>query len=155
MTTLETTDLKTRVAEWTQKYADAITQNFKEYSISMLERNLERSDYDYPDYAQSQLDEINNGTANLYWYKIKTGKRFFKIIQMEYNEASEYYNRKAGYREGSVHSFVDRNTGEVFKSASWRGPAKHVRYDMRIIKDREFLHNPSNVYWAGGYLYMR
>jgi len=151
MTTLETTDLKTRVADWTQKYADAITQNFKEYSVSMLERNLERSDYDYPDYAQSQLDDINNGTANLYWYKIKTGKRFFKIIQMEFDT---FQNRNE-YREGSVHSFVDRNTGEVFKPASWRGPAKHVRYDMRIIKDREFLHNSSNVTWAGGYLYMR
>ena len=151
MTTLQTTDLKTRVADWTQKYADAITQNFKEYSVSMLERNLERSDYNYPDYAQSQLDEINNGTANLYWYKIKTGKRFFKIIQMEFDT---FQNRNE-YREGSVHSFVDRNTGEVFKPASWRGPAKHVRYDMRIIKEREFLHDPSNVTWAGGYLYMR
>ena len=151
MTTLQTTDLKTRVAEWTQKYADAITQNFKEYSISMLERNLARADYDHPEYAQEQLDEINNGTANLYWYKIKTGKRFFKIIQMEFDT---FQNRNE-YREGSVHSFVDRNTGEVFKPASWRGPAKHVRYDMRIIKDREFLFNPSNVYWAGGYLYMR
>ena len=24
-----------------------------------------------------------------------------------------------------------------------------------LIKDREFLHNPANTDWAGGYLYMR
>ena len=26
--------------------------------------------------------------------------------------------------------------------------AKHVRFDMRIIKEREFLHNPKNTDWV-------
>ena len=56
---------------------------------------------------------------------------------------------------GGVHSFVDRKTGEVYKPASWRGPAKYVRFDLRIIKDREKLHNPLFTGWAGGYLYLR
>ena len=51
--------------------------------------------------------------------------------------------------------FVDRVTGEVYKPAGWKAPAKHVRFDMRIIEHREFLHNPKNVGWAGGYLYLR
>ena len=55
----------------------------------------------------------------------------------------------------SVHAFVDKKTGEVYKPASWRGPAKHVRFDLRLIKDRELLHNPKFTDWAGGYLYMR
>ena len=38
---------------------------------------------------------------------------------------------------------------------SWAAPAKHVRYDLRIIKEREFLFNPDNTTWAGGYLYLR
>jgi len=54
-----------------------------------------------------------------------------------------------------VTAFIDKNTGEVYKPASWKAPAKHVRFDMRIIKEREFLHNPKNVDWAGGHLYMR
>ena len=74
---------------------------------------------------------------------------------MEYNEANEYYNRKAGYREGSVHAFVDKKTGQVYKPASWQAPAKHVRFDLRIIKEREFLFNSNNTGWAGGYLYLR
>jgi len=147
MTTLETTDLKTRVAEWTQTYANAITQNYREYHLNMLTRQ----GHPYPEYAKQQLDEIDNGTANLMKFKVKTGKRYYKIVQMEFDT---FQNRNE-YREGSVHAFVDRNTGEVFKPASWAAPAKHVRYDMRIIRERNFLHDPSNVTWAGGYLYMR
>ena len=47
--------------------------------------------------------------------------------------------------QGSVTAFIDKNTGEVYKPASWKAPAKHVRFDLRIIREREFLHNPKNV----------
>ena len=60
-----------------------------------------------------------------------------------------------GYREGSVHAFVDKKTGQVYKPASWQAPAKHVRFDLRIIREREFLFNSNNTGWAGGYLYLR
>jgi hypothetical protein len=53
----------------------------------------------------------------------------------------------------SVHCFVDKNTGEMYKSASWKSPAKGVRYDLRLIKDREWLL--SNADWASNYLYAR
>ena len=145
-------DIETRVAGWVQTYADTITKNYRDYHIRTLKGNLSGN---YPEYAREQLDEIENGTAKLMYFKIKTGKKYYKIVQMEYNEASEYYNRKAGYREGSVHAFVDKKTGQVFKPASWQAPAKHVRYDLRIIKEREFLFNPDNTTWAGGYLYLR
>ena len=52
-----------------------------------------------------------------------------------------------------VHAFVDRKTGEVYKPASYKAPAKHVRYDLRIIKEREACLN--NADWAGSYLYLR
>ena len=144
--------IESNVSKWVQTYADAITKNYRDYHIHTLKGNLSGN---YPEYAREQLDAIENGTANLYWYKIKTGKKFYKIVQMEYSEASEYYNRKAGYREGSVHAFVDKKTGQVYKPASWQAPAKHVRFDLRIIKEREFLFNSNNTGWAGGYLYLR
>ena len=150
MTTLETTDLKTRVADWTQKYADAITKNYFDYHMN----NLTREGHPNPDYANEQIAEIENGTANLLKFEVRVGRKYYKIVQSEFEtwNGSKYYQQ---YRDSSVHSFVDKETGEVFKPASWNRPAKHVRYDMRIIKDREFLHDPNNVYWAGGYLYMR
>ena len=54
-----------------------------------------------------------------------------------------------------VHAFVDKNTGEVYKPASWKSPAQYVRFDMRIINQREQLHNPRFTDWAGGHLYLR
>ena len=140
--------IEDRVAGWVQTYADTITKNYRDYHIRTLKGNLSGN---YPEYAREQLDEIENGTAKLYWYKIKTGKKFYKIVQMEFDT---FQNRNE-YREGSVHAFVDKQTGQVYKPASWQAPAKHVRYDFRIIREREFLFNSNNTDWAGGYLYLR
>ena len=141
-------DIETRVAGWVQTYADTITKNYREYHIHTLKGNLSGN---YPEYAREQLDAIENGTANLMKFKVKTGKKYYKIVQMEFDT---FQNRNE-YREGSVHAFVDKKTGQVFKPASWQAPAKHVRYDLRIIKEREFLFNSNNTGWAGGYLYLR
>jgi hypothetical protein len=70
-----------------------------------------------------------------------SGKKYHKIIMID----------NGGQR--SVHAFVDKKTGEVYKSASWRQPAKGVRYDLRLIRDREYLF--AHADWAGAYLYMK
>ena len=84
-------------------------------------------------------------------FRMEFGRKYIKIIQQNYDTFRDINE----YRDGGVHAFIDKNTGEVYKPASWRGPTKGVRYDMRLIKHRDFLHNPANVDWAGGYLYMR
>ena len=141
-------DIETRVAGWVQTYADTITKNYRDYHIRTLKGNLSGN---YPEYAREQLDEIENGTAKLMYFKIKTGKKFYKIVQMNFDT----FQNLNEYREGSVHAFVDKQTGQVYKPASWQAPAKHVRFDLRIIKEREFLFNSNNTGWAGGYLYLR
>ena len=140
--------IEDRVAGWVQTYADTITKNYRDYHIRTLKGNLSGN---YPEYAREQLDEIENGTAKLMYFKIKTGKKYYKIVQMNFDT---FQNRNE-YREGSVHAFVDKQTGQVYKPASWQAPAKHVRYDLRIIREREFLFNSNNTGWAGGYLYLR
>ena len=70
----------------------------------------------------------------------ETGRKYHKIVM---NAAGS----------NSVHAFVDKKTGQVYKSASWKAPAKGVRYDLRIIEQREWLLE--NADWAGGYLYLR
>jgi len=82
----------------------------------------------------------NNNSSSDYKFYIESGRKYHKII-MDAN----------GSR--SVHAFVDRKTGEVYKSASWKSPAKGVRYDLRLIEQREWLLE--NADWAGGYLYQR
>ena len=151
-------DLQRRVENWVIEYCDALEENFKQYSIRSYKRNIENPtevSKDHTSYYIEQLQKIEDGTENLYKWDYKVGKKFIKVFNLQYHEASEYYGTKAGYRAGSVTAFIDKNTGEVYKPASWKSPAKHVRFDMRIIRHREFLHNPKNVDWAGGHLYMR
>ena len=140
--------LRENVKVWTEQYCDAITQNYKEYHIRTLNGNLSGN---YPEYAQKQLDELENGTAKLMKFRIQEGRRYYKIIQQNYDT----FQDRNEYRDGSVHSFVDKNTGEVYMAASWSSPAKHVRFDMRVIRDRTLMHTPSFVTWNTGYLYMR
>ncbi len=147
-------DLQRRVENWVIEYCDALEENFKQYSIDSYKRNIESPSNvtkGYKSYYQEQLEKIENGTANLYKFDYKVGKKFIKVFNLQYDT---FQNRNE-YRAGSVTAFIDKNTGEVYKPASWKAPAKHVRFDLRLIKDREFLHNPKNVDWAGGHLYMR
>jgi hypothetical protein len=56
-------------------------------------------------------------------------------------------------RRDSIHAFIDKKTGEVYKPASVKAPAKGARYNLLLIKDREYLLEKAD--WAGGYLYIR
>jgi hypothetical protein len=82
----------------------------------------------------------NNNSSSDYKFYIESGRKYHKLI-MDAN----------GSR--SVHAFIDRKSGEVYKSASWKSPAKGVRYDLRLIEQREWLLE--NADWAGGYLYAK
>ena len=149
-------DIQRRIEDHVAKYCNALEENFKQYSINSYKRNIgEGRMPEHHSYYKEQLDAIENGTANLYKFDYQVGKKYIKVFNLQYSEANDYYNRPAGYRAGSVTAFIDKQTGEVYKPASWKAPAKHVRYDLRLIKDREFLHNPANTDWAGGHLYMK
>ena len=136
--------LSERVLDWTQTYCESLTENYKQHSISMHQNFTS-------EWSKEQLDAINNGTANLTNFVIKNGRKYYKIMQREFDT----FQDRNEWREGSVHAFVDKNTGEVFKPASYNAPAKHVRYDLRVINDRVKLHDPRYTGWSGGYLYMR
>ena len=149
-------DIQRRIEDHVIKYCETLEENFKQYSLRSYKRNIEEQRFpENTKYYQERIDEINNGTANLYKFTFKTGKKFHKVYFLEYQDANEYYNRKAGYTAGSVHCFIDKKTGEVYKAASWKAPAKIVRFDLRLIGDREFLFNPNNISWSGGHLYLR
>ena len=142
---------RTFIKSYVNDYADAITENYRRYHINTLNGNLHGN---YPEYAREQLDAIENGTANLMWFKVYSGKRYYKIVQQEFEtwEKSRYYGQ---YRDSSVHCFVDKETGDVYKPASWSAPAKHIRFTFQNVDHLKFLLNPDNVGWAGGYLYIR
>ena len=147
-------DLQKRVENWVNEYCNALEENFKQYSINSYKRNIDNPTSvteGYKSYYQEQLEKIENGTANLYKWYYKVGKKFIKVFNLQYDT----FRGRNQYKAGSVTAFIDKNTGEVYKPASWKAPAKHVRFDLRIIREREFLLNPKNCDWAGGHLYMR
>lgn len=53
----------------------------------------------------------------------------------------------------SVHAFICRHTGAVYKPASWRAPAKYARYNL--LDDVSFQQCLDRCDWAGGYLYLK
>ena len=150
------TTLEERVLEWTETLCESLAENYKMYHRRMIEANAQRFNadgerQDLSEYAQQQLDALNNGTFKGMRFRIQSGKKYHKIIQQDFDT----FRDRNEYRDGGVHAFVDKKTGEIYKAASWKSPAKHVRYDMRIINQREYVLNPHNCGWSGGYLYMR
>ena len=140
---------KSFIKSYTEDYCKAITENYKIYHTDSMKR-MAASDPD-SSYPKKELQRIEDGTANLMKFEIREGKKYYKIVQVEFDT----FQGRNEYRDSSVHSFVDKNTGDVYKPASWKAPAKHVRYSFQSPEDIRFLLNPINVGWAGGYLYMR
>ena len=117
---------------------EALKDNYRQYSIRGHQRSVERNES--VEHHQQRIDELRNGILPID-YVIESGKKYHKVIMVD------------GGSSRSVHAFVDKNTGEVYKSASWKSPAKGVRYDLRLIADREYLLK--NADWSGGYLYAK
>ena len=111
----------------TQDAKNTIQLNIRKYCLMLcdaLEHDFKRR---YPN-------------ADPYKFSIQSGRKYHKILKTDSGEGA------------SVHAFVDKKTGEVYKPASWKAPAKHVRFDLRLIKDREWLFENADCF--GGYLYM-
>ena len=140
---------RTFIKSYTQDYCKAITENYKIYHTDSMKR-MAASDPD-SSYPKKELQRIEDGTANLMKFEIREGKKYYKIVQVEFDT----FQGRNEYRDSSVHSFVDKNTGDVYKPASWKAPAKHVRFTFQKPEDIRFLLSPINVDWAGGYLYLR
>ena len=136
--------LDQKIEKWVWQYCRSLEQNYEDYHVRMA------SNYT-SDYSKKQLEDVKNGTANLMKFRMESGRKYWKIIQQDYDT----FQDRNEYRDGSVHAFVNKKTGEVYKPASWKSPAKYVRFDLRIINDRAKLHDSKFTDWAGGYLYLR
>jgi hypothetical protein len=80
-------------------------------------------------------------------FNIVRGTKYYKIIQRN------VIRNNLGSYEGSVHAFIHRQSGAVYKPASWKAPAKHVRYNL--LDDVSYETCLLKADWAGSYLYMK
>lgn len=81
-------------------------------------------------------------------FRVDCGRKFDKIVQTY-----------KGGNIGSVHAFVEKNTGMLIKAATWKAPQKSVkhptglavRYDISTADG--FNHALMQADRFGGYLY--
>jgi len=129
--------IQLNVIKHTWELCEALRQNYIDYSIKSHQRSLERGES--VDYHEACIADLKNGKCD-YDFTFESGRKYHKVIMHTENQRS-------------VHCFIDKKTGGVFKSASWRSPAKGVRYDLRIIEQREWLFQHAD--WSGQYLYLK
>lgn len=78
-------------------------------------------------------------------FEVEMGKKYYKMIEVTH-PGSERAGR-------SVHAFISRQTGAVYKPASYRGPAKIARYNL--LDDISYQQCLDRADWCGAYLYLR
>ena len=122
----------------TQDARNTIQLNVRKYTLMLCDA-LEDN------FKSRNRGEVAGRPAPEYKFQIETGRKYYKIMMVVPNEGR--------IPSRSVHAFVDQKTGDVYKPASVKAPAKGVRYNLLLINDREWLLE--NADWAGGYLYRR
>lgn len=123
------------VLSHTLSLCEALKQNYIDYSIRSHNQHFQHDGN--AKYHNEQIEKLRKGICD-YEFTIETGRKYHKIIM-----------NTRGNR--SAHAFVDKKTGEMYKTASWKAPAKGVRYNLMNDKEREWLFQHAD--WAGSYLY--
>jgi hypothetical protein len=143
--TLAKEQIAIKVLKHTEQLCEALKDDFKRYSIrshfASIARAIQEGDQQSViDYHNRCIDDIKD-EIGIYQFVIESGRKYHKIVMIT----------EGGAR--SVHAFVDKKTGEVYKSASWKSPAKGVRYNLLMIPSREECLMRAD--WSGSYLYLR
>lgn len=103
----------------------------------VLERTAQLINALQADYEKLRGPDVREEALD---HELAIGKKYIKLIQISWGSRS-------------IHAFIDRTTGEVYKPASFKAPAKHVRY--KLLDDQSFQQCIDAADWAGGYLYMK
>lgn len=94
-------------------------------------------------YHSQQIAKIYETGADAEFYLDPSPRKYYRLV-MRY---------LTGNKQRSVHAFIDKATGDVYKPASWKSPAKHIRYNLLDDKSRELCYSKCD--WSGAYLYLR
>lgn len=130
---------KDKVLEYTQKLCNVLRTNYQSHIIETHRRFLEKGEN--VEFHQKQIERLSEG-EDIDDFTYVIGKKYAKIIHISSHGGAK-----------SAHAFVDMNTGDVYKSASWRAPSKIIRFNLLDDKSREEAYK--NADWSGGWLYCR
>ena len=97
-------------------------------------------------WQNTQAKKIENAITWETKYIYETGRKYFKVVRVE----DEY---KSNDEHRCVEAFIDRQTGDIFKPASWNKPAKGVRFNL--LDQDSLFELFENLDPFGGHLYKR
>jgi len=93
------------------------------------------------------VDAVESGHSSFYQVAPYVGKRYIKLIsalvQSRADNVLTYFNR-------SVYMFIDKETGNIYKPASAKTPAKGIRFHIDQLVEQPALCDP-----YGSFLYKR
>jgi len=117
-----------------------MTQTFQEYKEQADARHT--IELKIVAHCYDLCDVLTKRAPKDYFFSLdSSGRKYHKVFM------------HIGDRRDSIHAFIDKKTGSVYKPASVKTPAKGERYNMLIINSREQMLERCD--WAGGYLYLR
>jgi len=91
---------------------------------------------------QWKVDSIESSRSVYTQLEMEVGRKYIKILSYLSDNGDKIRGR-------SVWMFVDKNTGECYKPASYKAPAKGVRYLITQLTDNPHICDP-----YGSFLYL-
>ena len=124
------------VLDYTVLLCEVLRTNYQSSAIQRHRDSIEKGEL--VEYHRKEIDKLCEGEG-IAAFEINKGRKYYKIVMKE----------RSG--NGSVHCFVDMNSGAVYKPASFNSPAKGIRYYLLDDTSRETLLRRAE--YSGGYLY--
>jgi len=90
-----------------------------------------------------KVDSIESGRSFYTRLTYEVSKKYIKVFSGRVYEDGEF-------RRDGVFMFIDKETGACYKPASWRSPAKGVRFYLESL-----VETPELVDQYGSFLYVR
>jgi hypothetical protein len=134
--------MQQKVIDRIEEFCRVLRTNYQSFAIDSHRDVIDKADegdsYSV-NYHKTCIEKLSMG-EDVDEYIYEKGRKYAKVIHI---------TQPSGQR--SAHAFVDLNTGDVFKSASWKSPAKGIRYNLLEDSSREEMYRRAD--WSGQYLY--
>ena len=89
-----------------------------------------------------KVNALESGHSVYTQLEYEVGRKYIKVLSYLSNSGERLYGR-------SCFMFVDKNSGECYKPASYKAPAKGVRYLITQLADNPHICDP-----YGSFLYL-
>ena len=93
-----------------------------------------------------KVNALENNRSLYHQLEYEVGRTYIKVWEQLIRDGEKDTAR-------SCFMFIDKYSGAVYKPASYKAPAKIVRFNLLEIPSREQCFARAD--WAGGYLYVR